>query len=195
MNSQRAPGYKPKYKLLVGLLSFVAGVYGALFYAVEAMSERDFSGIRDPQLRVGYCMVSSTSNPDKYMIAETAARPPDLAMMSAVMPYAFAGVITEEKRAAILALRERDELRLRAVRWSLRLADTCGYENVAWLPGTAPLDISMKWLEHDSTFLYFVERVKSESDAAARTYDALKRSDATARAAKPVPLAEGVTTN
>jgi hypothetical protein len=184
VESQKARGYKPKYKVLVGLLSFVSGVYGALFYAAEAMSERDYSGIPDPQLRVGYCMVSSTSSPDKYMFAETAARPPDFAMFSAVMPYALRGVITEEKRAAILALRERDELRLRAVRWSLRAADACGYGNVAWPPGTAPLDISMKWLAHDSTYLFFLERVKTDPDAAARVYDALRQSDDKARAAK-----------
>jgi hypothetical protein len=175
---QSALGHKPRYKVLVGLLSVVAGVYGALFYGAEAMSERDYSGIPDLQLRVGYCMVSNTSNPDKYMFAETAARPPDFAVFSAVMPYALRGVITEQKRAAILALRERDELRLRAVRWSLRAADTCGYGNVAWPPGTAPLDISMKWLAHDSTYRFFLERVKSEPDAAALVYDALKQSDA-----------------
>ena len=184
MEYQIARGYKPRYKVLVGLLSLVSGVYGALFYAAEAMSERDYSAIPDPQLRVGYCMVSSTSNPDKYMFAETTARPPDLAMFSSVMPYALGGVITEEKRAAILALRERDELRLRAVRWSLRAADACGYGNVAWPPGTAPLDISMKWLAHDSTYLFFLERIQFEPDAADRVYDALKRSDEKARAAK-----------
>jgi len=184
VESRNALGYKPRYKVLAGLLSLVSGVYGALFYAAEAMSGRDYSGIRDPQLRVGYCMVSSTSNPDKYMFAETAARPPDLALFSAVMPYALGGVITEHKQAAILALRERDELRLRAVRWSLRVADSCGYENVDWPQGTAPLDISMKWLEHDSTYLFFLERVKSERDAAARVYDALKQSDDRAGAAK-----------
>lgn len=175
MESRKALGYKPKYKELVGLLSIVSGVYGALFYAAEAMSERDYSGIPDPQLRIGYCMVSNTSNYDKYMFAETAARPPDLAIFSAVLPYALGGVITDHKRAAILALRERDELRLRAVRWSLSVADTCGYDSVAWPPGTAPLDISMKWLAYDSTFLFFLERVKSESDAAARVYDALRQ--------------------
>jgi len=42
----------------------------------------------------------------------------------------------------------------------------------------------MKWLEHDSTYLFFLERVKSERDAAARVYDALKQSDDRAGAAK-----------
>ena len=184
MGSQKACSYKPKYKALVGLLSFVSGAYGALFYTAEAMSERDYSGIPDPRLRVGYCMVSSTSNPDKYMVAETAARPPDIAVFSVVMPYALGGVITDQKRAAILALRERDELRLRAVRWSQHAAETCGYNNVAWAPGTAPLDISMKWLAHDSTYRFFLERVKSEPDAAGRIYDVLKQLDDPSRAAK-----------
>ena len=184
MESRKAPGYRPRYKVLVGLLSFASGVYGALFYAAGAMSDRDYSGIPDLRLRVGYCMVSNISNSDKYMFAETAARPPDLAIFSAVMPYSLGGVITEQKRAAILALRERDELRLRAVRWSLRVAEACGYENADWPAGSTPLDISMKWLEHDSTFLFFVEWVKSEPDVAARVFDALKRSEDRARAAQ-----------
>jgi hypothetical protein len=110
------------------------------------------------------------------MVAETAARPPDLELFLAVTPYALAGVITEQKQAALLALRERDELRGRAVRWSLQAANACGYENVAWPPGTGALDISMKWLRHDSTYLYFVERVRSEPDAAARVYQAMQAS-------------------
>jgi hypothetical protein len=36
----------------------------------------------------------------------------------------------------------------------------------------------MKWLAHDSTYRFFLERVKSEPDAAALVYDALKQSDA-----------------
>ena len=184
MESEKALRYKPRYKELVWLLSIASGIYGALFYAAEAMSGRDYSGIPDLQLRVGYCMVSSTSIPDKYMFAETAARPPDLALFSAVMPYALGGVITDPKRAAILALRERDELRLRAVRWSQRAAETCGYGDVAWAPGAAPLDISLKWLAHDPTYLFFLARVKSEPDAAIRVYDALKQMDDKSRAAK-----------
>jgi hypothetical protein len=174
-DAQKAPGRRTRFSLLAGLLALVCGVYAALFYAAEAMSERDYSAISDPQLRVGYCMVSSTFHSDKYLLAESAVRSPDLKMFSVVMPHALAGVITDQKRAAILALRERDELRTRAVRLSFRLAEYCGYEKVAWPAGTLPLDISMKWLQHDSTYLFFLEMIKAEPDAADRLYDALRR--------------------
>ena len=182
--SPEARGYKPKYKVLIGLLSLVSGVYAALFYAADALSERDYSGITDPQLRVGYCMVSNTFIPEKYLLAETTARPPDLEMFSVVMPHALGGVITEQKKAALLALRERNELRTRAIRSSFRVADDCGYRKVTWPPGITPLDINIKWLQDDSTFLFFLERVRAEPDAADRVYDALGRSKARARAAK-----------
>jgi hypothetical protein len=174
--NQEVPGYRPRYKVLAGLLSLVSGVYAVLFYAAEAMSERDYSGISDPQLRVGYCMVSSTFNSDKYLLAESAVRSPDLKMFTVVMPHALTGVITEQKRAALLAWREREELRSRAVRLSFRLAEYCGYEKVAWPAGTLPLDISIKWLQHDSTYLFFLEKIKAEPDAADRVYDALRRA-------------------
>lgn len=174
--SQKTRGYSPRYRVLVGLLSLASGVYAALFYAAEAMSERDYSGISDPQLRVGYCMVSSTFNPEKYLLAESAVRPPDFKIFAVVMPHALAGVITEQKRAALLALRERDELRTRAVRLSFRLAEYCGYDKVAWPAGTLPLDISMKWLQHDSTYMFFLEKIKAEPDAADRVYNALRRA-------------------
>jgi hypothetical protein len=169
-------GRNPFHTLLAGALAIVVGVYAGLFYVAEAMSERDYSGIGDPQLRVGYCMVSNTFNSDKYLLAESAVRSPDLKMFSIVMPHALAGVITDQKRAALLALREREELRTRAVRLSFRLAEHCGYEKVAWPAGTLPLDISVKWLQHDSTYLFFLEKIKAEPDAADRVYDALRRA-------------------
>ena len=181
--SPQARRRKSKYKVLIALLSLVSGVYASLFYAADALSERDYSGITDPELRVGYCMVSSTSIAEKYLFAETTARAPDLAMYLIVMPYALAGVITEQKRAAILALRERDELRMRAVRRSSHAAESCGYQKVSWPGGTTPLDINMRWLQLDSTFLNFLERAMAERDAADRVYDALGRSTATAHAA------------
>jgi hypothetical protein len=95
-------------------------------------------------------------------------------MFAVVMPHALAGVITEQKRAALLALRERDELRTRAVRLSFRLAEYCGYDKVAWPAGTLPLDISMRWLRHDSTYMFFLEKIKAEPDAADRVYNALR---------------------
>ena len=176
-------GYKPKYKLLIGLLSLVAGAYTALFYAADALSERDFSTIADPRLRVGYCMVLNTFSPDKYLLAETTARSPDTDIYLVVMPHALDGVITDQKRAALLALRERDELRVQAIRSSFRVADDCGFRKVAWPEGTTPLDISIKWLRGDPTFQYFLKRISAAPDAADRVYDALGRSKAGARAA------------
>lgn len=181
--SPQARRRKSRYKVLIALLSLVSGVYAALFYAADALSERDYSGITDPELRVGYCMVSNTSIAEKYLFAETTARAPDLAMYLIVMPYALAGVITEQKKAAILALKERDELRMRAVRWSSRAAESCGYQKVNWPGGTTPLDINMRWLQLDSTFLNFLEIAMAERDAADRVYDALGRSTARAHAA------------
>lgn len=169
----KASGRRTRYPVLAGLLALAAGAYATLFYAAEAMSERDFSGIKDPQLRVGYCMMSSTSNTDKYLLAETTIRSPDLEMYRLVMPYALAGANTAQKRAALVALRERDDLRTRAVRLSFSLAEYCDYGNIAWPQGTTPLDVSFKWLRHDSTFRFFLEKVEAEPDAAARVYYSL----------------------
>ena len=54
------PGYKP----LFGLLLLAFSSYSSLFYVEEVLSERDYSGITDPQLRVGYCMLCNTSIPE-----------------------------------------------------------------------------------------------------------------------------------
>lgn len=163
-------GIKPKYRVLIGLLLLASGFDAVLFYAAEALSARDYSGIADPQLRVAYCMLSNTSIPEKYLLAESTAHPPDLKVLFVVMSHALGGEITEQKKAAIRALRERDELRLRAIRSSFRVADSCGYREVTWPPGTTSLDITVKWLQHDSTFSFFLERVRSEPDAADRVY-------------------------
>jgi|SRR5688572_1023186 hypothetical protein len=172
-DARKAPGRRTRYSLLAGLLALASGAYATLFYAAEAMSERDYSGIKDPQLRVGYCMMSNTSNTDKYLLAETTIRSPDIEMYRIVMPYALAGAVTVQKRSALMALREREELRTRAVRLSFFLAEYCRYRNIAWPQDTTPLDVSFKWLRYDSTFQFFVEKVKAEPDAAARVYEAL----------------------
>ena len=163
-------GTKPKYRVLIGLLLLASGFDAVLFYTVEALSARDYSGIADPQLRVGYCMLSNASIPEKYLLAESTAHPPDLKVLLVVMPHALRGEITEQKKAAIRALRERDELRRRAITASFRVAVFCGYQQVSWPLGVTPLDISTKWLRHDSTFSFFLEKVRSEPDAADRVY-------------------------
>lgn len=166
-------GTKSNFRVLVGLLLLSSGAYAALFYTAEALSERDYSGIADPQLRAGYCMISNTSVPEKYLLAESTARPPNLEVLLVVMPHALRGEITEQKKAAIWALRERDGLRHRAIKSSFRVAGICGYWEVTWPPTTTPLDITTKLLQYDSTFSYFLERVKADPDAADRVYDAL----------------------
>jgi len=163
-------GRKPKYRVMVALLLLGSSADAALFYAAEKLSARDYSGIADPQLRVGYCMVSNMSIPEKYLLAESTARSPDFKVLLVVMSHALGGENTKQDEAAIRALRERDELRLRAIRSSFSVAVSCGYQQVSWPPGVTPLDISTKWLQHDSTFSYFLEKVRSEPDAADRVY-------------------------
>ena len=170
-----------RYKLFAGLLLVSSGAYAALFYAAEALSARDYSGIADPQLRVGYCMASNTTLPEKYLLAESAARPEDPEVLTVVMSHALAGEITEEKKSAIRALRERGELRQRAIRSSFRAAESCGYRQVTWPPEATPLDTSMKWLRHDLTFSFFLDKVKAEPDAVDRFYGALGGPKATGR--------------
>jgi hypothetical protein len=148
----------------------LSGVDAILLYAAEALSARDYSRIADPQLRVGYCMLSNTSIPEKYLLAESIGHPPDLKVLTVVMSDALGGIFSEQKVAAIRALRERDELRLRAIRSSFRVAVPCGYQGVKWPPETTPLVVSTKWLQHDSTFAYFLEKVRAEPDAADRVY-------------------------
>jgi len=174
-------GTRSNFRVLIGLLFLSAGAYAAVFYATAAMSERDYSGIADPQLRAGYCMLSNTSIPEKYLLAESTAHPPNLEVLMVVMPHALRGEITDQKKAAIWALRERDELRQRAITSSFRLAGICGYWEITWPPKVTPLDIATKLLQYDSTFSYFLERVKADPDATDRIYEALSGAKARAR--------------
>ena len=174
-------GTKSNIRVLIGLLLLSSGAYAALFYTAEALSERDYSGIADPQLRAGYCMLSNTSVPEKYLLAESTAHPPNIEVLLVVMPHALRGEITEQKKAAIWALRERDELRHRAIKSSFRVAGICGYWEITWPPKVTPLDITTKLLQYDSTFSYFLERVKADPDAADRVYEALGGAKASAR--------------
>ena len=174
-------GTKSNIRVLIGILLLASGAYAAVFYTTEALSERDYSGIADPQLRVGYCMLSNTSIPEKYLLAESTAHPPNLEVHLVVMPHALRGEITEQKKAAIWALKARDELRQWAIRSSFRVAGICGYWEVAWPQKATPLDIATKLLQYDSTFSYFLQRVKAEPDAADRVYEALGGAKARAR--------------
>ena len=174
-------GTKSKFRVLIGLLLLASGAYAAAFYTTEVLSERDYSRIADPQLRAGYCMLSNTSVPEKYLLAESTAHPPNLEVLLVVMPHALRGEITEQKKAAIWALRARDELRQRAMSTSFRVAGICGYWEVAWPQKATPLDIATKLLQYDSTFSYFLERVRADPDAADRVYEALVGAKAKTR--------------
>jgi hypothetical protein len=172
----KARGHKLMRPALVCLLLLACSAYAALTYALERVSERDFSAIADPGLRVGYCIVSNMALSEKYLLAETAVRAPDFRMSMAVVPYALDGTDTEQKRAAIRSLRERDVLRQRAQQFSVRLADSCGYRQMAWPPEVTPLDISLRWLRHDSAFSFFLTKLGAEPDAADRVYQELRGS-------------------
>jgi hypothetical protein len=167
--------------MLVGLLLVVAGADVALFYAIESVSARDYSVIADPQLRVGYCMVASTTLSEKYLLAESAARPEDPEVVTLVMSHALAGEISEEKQSALLALKVRAELKQRAIRSSFLAAESCGYRQVSWPSQVTPLDTSLKWLQYDSTFSFFMAKVRAEPDAAERFYRLLQSPGAEER--------------
>jgi len=126
-------------------------------------------------------MLSNTSIPEKYLLAESTAHPPNLEVLMVVMPHALRGEITEQKKAAIWALRARDELRQRAMSSSFRVAGICDYWKVTWPPKVTPLDITTRLLQYDSTFSYFLERVRADPDAADRVYEALVGAKAETR--------------
>jgi hypothetical protein len=149
--------------------------YGALAYYRDALSVRDYSAIPNPQNRVGYCMLSSMTFADKYLLAETTAHPPDFDIYSAVMSLPMDKRKLAEVRIAIGALKNRDKLRERAHGMSHAVAAACGYWEVKWPLGVTPLDINLKWNRFDSTFSNFVERIRGEPDAAERLWIELKK--------------------
>ena len=161
--------------MLSVLLLLVTFNYGALTYYRQVLSTRDFSSIPDPQRRVGYCMMSTMSFAEKYLLAETSAHPPDFTIYSAVMSLAPEARNREDVRTAIGALKIREKLRERAHGLSQAVAASCGYWEVKWPSDTSPLDIHLKWLRYDSTFSHFVERIRSEPDAAERLWIQLRR--------------------
>lgn len=154
--------------LLSVLLVLVLLNYGALIYLRDELSTRDYSMIPDPRNRVGYCMLTSMTLADKYLLAETTAHPPDFGIFSAVMSVPGQGLSRQEMKIAISALKNRDDLRARAHRVSHEAAAGCGYWQIKWPSGITPLDIHLKWLKFDSTYSRFVERIRLDPDAAER---------------------------
>jgi hypothetical protein len=161
--------------MLLTLLLLVTFNYGALIYCREALSGRDYSMIPDPGRRVGYCMMSSMTYADKYLLAETAVHPPDFQLYSAVMFLSRESKGREDVRMAVGVLKDRDKLRERAQRLSQSVAHSCGFGTVNWPSGTTPLDIHLKWLQFDSTFSHFVEVVRLQPDAVERLWGELKK--------------------
>lgn len=161
--------------LMSVLVSLVLLNFGALAYFRDALSARDYSAIPDPQLRVGYCMMSSMTLPDTYLLAETIAHPPSFEVYRAVMSLSTQATERPEVRIAMSALKARNNLRARAHSMSTLIAFRCGYWKVKWPDGVSPLDVNFKWHRFDPTFWNFVNWVKTQPDAAERLYKATRK--------------------
>ena len=159
--------------LLSVLLSLVLLNYGAMAYYRSVLSERDYSVILNPQDRVGYCMLSSMTLPDTYLLAQTTAQPPSFAIYKSVMSLPEVAKQRPEVRTALGALKAREKLRERAHAMSHLVAFRCGYWKVKWPDGVGPLDVNLKWHRFDSTFWNFLNRIQSEPDAVDVLYKAL----------------------
>jgi hypothetical protein len=147
--------------------------YGALAYLRDVLATRDYSAIPGPQARVGYCMMSSMTLPDTYLLAQTVAHPPDFSVYKAVMSLPEATKARPDVRTALGALAIRQQLRDRAHGMSHLVAFRCGYWKVKWPEGVGPLEVNLKWHKFDSTFWYFLNRIRSEPDAAEVLYKRL----------------------
>ena len=160
--------------LMSVLLLLVAFNYGALAYYRDVLSSRDYSVIPNPQDRVGYCMMSSMTLPDTYLLAQTTAHPPSFEVYKAVMSLPQAAKETPQARIALNALKIREKLRERAHGMSHLVAFRCGFWKVKWPDGVGPLEVNLKWHQFDSTFWYFVNRLYAEPDAADVLYKSLR---------------------
>jgi hypothetical protein len=159
--------------LMSVLLSLVLLNYGALAYYGDVLSTRDYSAIPDPHDRVGYCMLSSMTLPDTYLLAQTAAQPPSFAVYKSVMSLPEVAKQRPEVRTALGALKAREKLRERAHGISHLVAYRCGFWKVKWPDGVGPLEVNLKWHRFDSTFWYFLSRIQAEPDAVEVLYKAL----------------------
>lgn len=161
--------------LLPVLLVLVLLNFGGMTYLREALSQRDYSVIPDPRNRVAYCMLSNTTDDDRNLLAETAARPPDFDMYSAVMSLSRDAQDRKEVRSAIGALTKRDNMRALAHKVSHALAAGCGYWQLEWPANMSPLEVSLNWLQFDPTYSRLVDRFRAHPDAAQRLWIALSR--------------------
>lgn len=174
--------YQPRYKPLLSCLVTVFLAYSMLYYVEQALSRRDYSLIPNAETRVGYCMAASVSPYEKHTLAQSIARPNSSEVYSIVLAYSLVGEVTPQKRGAIRALREREELRQRATQIALRAADHCGYDRIALAPDLSPWKIMERWLSHDNGFAFFLDRAKLlDPDEAEQAYrSALRKSQSPA---------------
>ena len=161
--------------MLSVLLVLVLLNFGGLTYLREALSSRDYSAIPDPRNRVAYCMLSNITDDDRNLLAETTARPPDFDMYSTVMSLPRDAQDRKEVRSAIGALTKRDRMRALAHKISHALAASCGYWQLQWPANLSPLEVSLNWLQFDSTYSRLVDRFRSNPDAAQRLLIELSR--------------------
>ena len=155
--------------LLCLLAAFMA--YSGLFYVEEVLSQRDYSAIPSVEVRVAYCMVTSVSSYEKYTFAQSIARPNDSDLFAVVLSATLTGEVTTQKQGAIRSLRERDELRRRAMQFVFRTADKCNYDQITWRAGVSPWKIMERWLQYDAGFSFFLANAKqSGPDAAEQLY-------------------------
>lgn len=174
--------------ILVVLVSLFAGGYVAARLYKRELDRRDFSTIPIPEVRVGYCITTLASTYQKRVIAETTVRPPDERLFDAVLVHAVTGEVSEQKTAAVKALRTRADAREYALQHAVWLAESCGYRQ-SGLVQLMPFDLVVKWLRYDPEFQRFrQEYTRQRPDAALVFYDSLLRA-ATEAAAIPVPAA------
>ena len=145
--------------------------YSGLVFVEEVLSRRDYSAIPSVEVRVAYCMVTSVSSYEKHTLAQSIARPSNSDLFSVVLSETLSGEVTSQKQDAIRAVRERDELRRRAMQLVLRIADQCNYDKITWRADVSPWKIMERWLNYDTGFSFFLARAKQTGpDAAEQLY-------------------------
>jgi hypothetical protein len=161
---------KQRLSLLTGLLLLAVAAHGGLFWFQNHFQQRDFSPIADPVARAGYCMAASLAANEKIDLADSLVRSPDRALFARVMSLALSGEVTAEKLAASRALLERDELRARSARAVARVAEKCGWHRLRQIPGGAPQDLVLRWLQNDATFLAMLAQARQRPPDAAERF-------------------------
>jgi hypothetical protein len=155
-------------RLLLGALAF-AGVG----YAGWVVGSHMLDGPQvtlDPLSQAGYCIAVNLSLPEKKTLAESLSRPSDPALVGRLLPLILADELTAEKRAASLAIRERDDLHYHSRQIISRLAAICGYDDLRISHrGPGPLELALSWLRYDPVFnSMLLDAGRQPPDAATR---------------------------